>query len=57
MQWHKVGFEMATVRQNPAHGRNTFRFMAQRIQKIFSILTPNTILFDKMIENLFRHEQ
>ncbi|HCR81462.1 MAG: hypothetical protein UY13_C0002G0154 [Candidatus Pacebacteria bacterium GW2011_GWB1_47_8] len=51
VEWHKVGFEMATGSGKTLLMGATILDLYQRGFKDFLILTPNTILFDKTIEN------
>ena len=51
VQWHKVGFEMATGSGKTLLMGATILDLWHRGYKDFLILTPNTILFDKIIEN------
>lgn len=51
VQWHKVGFEMATGSGKTLLMGATILDLWHRGHKDFLILTPNTILFDKTIEN------
>ncbi len=51
VQWHKVGFEMATGSGKTLLMGATILDLWQRGHRDFLILTPNTILFDKTIEN------
>ena len=50
-QWNKVGFEMATGSGKTLLMGAIITDLWQRGYKDFLILTPNTILFDKTIEN------
>jgi type III restriction enzyme len=51
IQWHKVGFEMATGSGKTLLMGATILDLWYKGYKDFLILTPNTILFDKTIEN------
>ena len=51
VRWHKVGFEMATGSGKTLLMGATILDLWHRGYKDFLILTPNTILFDKIIEN------
>lgn len=51
IQWNKVGFEMATGSGKTLLMGAIITDLWQRGFKDFLILTPNTILFDKTIEN------
>ena len=51
VQWNKVGFEMATGSGKTLLMGAIIADLWQRGYKDFLILTPNTILFDKTIEN------
>ena len=51
VQWHKVGFEMATGSGKTLLMGATILDLYHKGFKDFLILTPNTILFDKTIEN------
>lgn len=51
VQWHKVGFEMATGSGKTLLMGATILDLWHKGHKDFLILTPNTILFDKTIEN------
>jgi type III restriction enzyme len=51
IQWNKVGFEMATGSGKTLLMGAIIADLWQRGYKDFLILTPNTILFDKTIEN------
>ena len=51
VQWHKVGFEMATGSGKTLLMGATILDLWHKGYKDFLILTPNTILFDKTIEN------
>ena len=51
IQWHKVGFEMATGSGKTLLMGAAILDLYQRGFKDFLILTPNTILFDKTINN------
>ena len=51
VHWHKVGFEMATGSGKTLLMGATILDLWHRGYKDFLILTPNTILFDKIIEN------
>jgi type III restriction enzyme len=51
IQWNKVGFEMATGSGKTLLMGAIITDLWQRGYKDFLILTPNTILFDKTIEN------
>src|SRR3989344_4795407 len=51
VEWHKVGFEMATGSGKTLLMGATILDLWHRGYKDFLILTPNTILFDKIIEN------
>ena len=51
VQWHKVGFEMATGSGKTLLMGATVLDLWHKGYKDFLILTPNTILFDKTIEN------
>ncbi len=51
VQWHKVGFEMATGSGKTLLMGAVIMDLWQRGHKDFLILTPNTILFDKTVEN------
>lgn len=50
-QWYKIGFEMATGSGKTLLMGAIIMDLWLRGQKDFLILTPNTILFDKTIEN------
>jgi|GEM_PF-1669137 len=51
VEWHKVGFEMATGSGKTLLMGAVILDLYHRGFKDFLILTPNTILFDKTIEN------
>lgn len=51
VEWHKVGFEMATGSGKTLLMGAAILDLYHRGFKDFLILTPNTILFDKTIEN------
>jgi superfamily II DNA or RNA helicase len=51
VQWHKVGFEMATGSGKTLLMGATILDLWHKGHRDFLILTPNTILFDKTIEN------
>ncbi|PIR55771.1 MAG: hypothetical protein COU73_04420, partial [Parcubacteria group bacterium CG10_big_fil_rev_8_21_14_0_10_46_32] len=51
VRWHKVGFEMATGSGKTLLMGATILDLWHKGYKDFLILTPNTILFDKTIEN------
>lgn len=51
VHWHKVGFEMATGSGKTLLMGATILDLWHKGYKDFLILTPNTILFDKTIEN------
>lgn len=51
VQWNKVGFEMATGSGKTLLMGATILDLWHKGHKDFLILTPNTILFDKTIEN------
>lgn len=51
VQWHKVGFEMATGSGKTLLMGATILDLWHKGYRDFLILTPNTILFDKTIEN------
>ena len=51
VKWHKVGFEMATGSGKTLLMGAAILDLYHRGYKDFLILTPNTILFDKTIEN------
>lgn len=51
VQWHKIGFEMATGSGKTLLMGAAILDLWHKGQKDFLILTPNTILFDKTIEN------
>jgi type III restriction enzyme len=51
VQWHKIGFEMATGSGKTLLMGATILDLWHKGYRDFLILTPNTILFDKTIEN------
>lgn len=51
VQWHKVGFEMATGSGKTLLMGATVMDLWHKGYRDFLILTPNTILFDKTVEN------
>ncbi len=51
VEWHKVGFEMATGSGKTLLMGATILDLYHRGFRDFLILTPNTILFDKTVEN------
>jgi len=51
IQWYKVGFEMATGSGKTLLMGAIILYLWHRGYKDFLILTPNTILFDKTIDN------
>lgn len=51
VQWHKIGFEMATGSGKTLLMGAAILDLWHKGHKDFLILTPNTILFDKTIEN------
>ncbi|MDR3547144.1 MAG: DEAD/DEAH box helicase family protein [Candidatus Pacebacteria bacterium] len=56
VEWHKIGFEMATGSGKTLLMGAAIMDLYNRGYKDFLILTPNTILFDKTIENFTPRE-